>query len=430
MRLKILITLILWIFTANLYAQREVDTAEIYRMGNSVTMLGQGARSAGQDCWMDAIKPPVSDANKFFIVVISMENCRPCEQLLKDFARTPELQAFVNVASPKQSWSHFCHYMQEDETQAWRWEKLKLTKFPAIIIQPPLNGRYGSNSQVVMQKSGYNGNAIELSLQISDHIKKFIAAKSKPAAVVPHRGYQQLVPWQPEANAKPPFRPLRPKQPDQQIPAPFNPVEPAGPLDVDVPSPLNPDAPKPVDPAPATPEATPSQNQNPEAIIIVDGNRAADVFKDSRFTQVLARIKERYNNVNVQVKDFPSIKKLYPTLNETDLPALVVTKDGSAREFVTNLLLPLITPVIDSQDSTGTLSSILKTVMSGGTVGFLGWVVAAAVVAKLVRDRRKAKGLDPLIKNDSIQELLSKVLDRIGPAPAPPADPIPTPATK
>jgi hypothetical protein len=43
----------------------------------------------------------------------------------------------------------------EDQSQAWRWKDFKPTSFPALIVQPPVNGSWGDPHTIVYARQGY-----------------------------------------------------------------------------------------------------------------------------------------------------------------------------------------------------------------------------------------------------------------------------------
>jgi len=38
-------------------------------------------------------------------------------------------------------------YLHEDQSQAFRWQDVKIAAFPTVIVQPPRSGRYGERHQ-------------------------------------------------------------------------------------------------------------------------------------------------------------------------------------------------------------------------------------------------------------------------------------------
>jgi hypothetical protein len=116
-----------------------------------------------------------SPSDKWFISVISMQNCGACERLKYDFAHAQKLAAFVNVHDKRQSWSHFNVYQREDAAQMERWKNIHIAAFPTIVIQPPRSGEFGDPRTVVWQRSGYDGNEGRLTQDIRLAITRYVA---------------------------------------------------------------------------------------------------------------------------------------------------------------------------------------------------------------------------------------------------------------
>ena len=84
----------------------EVDQAEVLRRGDLVQVVGDGVRSHDHDVFATAMGPPASDADKWFISVVSMQGCAGCEKLKKDWTTSPWLLALANPndAKLKERW--------------------------------------------------------------------------------------------------------------------------------------------------------------------------------------------------------------------------------------------------------------------------------------------------------------------------------------
>jgi hypothetical protein len=399
----------------------EVDVAEVYRRGDYVERIGQGPRSEVESEYLAAMAPPAGDDHKWFITIVTQKGCAPCEALKSDLLSKPELQAFVNLASPKQGWAHCNIYSIEDETQAWRFAAIQVKSFPTIIVQPPLNKKYGDPSTVVMQQAGYAGGSTQLAKNLSKSIKGYIAKRnatpqpvrsdathnyaggfrsqeaSEPKHTYPRYteqptgGYKQqllgepLRPW----GVDPPFRP-RPKTP--VTPAPnLVPVMPD-----EIPDPLNPNAPTPSIPEPSDDQPSDKSAQlTPHALVVIDGNTVGADLVNGPLKGVLEKLREKYKNLTVEIADLATIKNRFPNLTKTDLPAVVVTDNGVLREALTNLLLPLLT------DTDISIPWVLKSLLGGGTLTWLaGGGLAAWLAVRWVRKRREQQGLGPLINSD------------------------------
>ena len=151
--MRILLMLLMLVFAPlGLRAQEtapEVDRAEVMRRGDLVQVVGDGARASGVDAFAAAMGPPASDADKWFISVVSMKQCAGCEKLKKDWSANHWLLALANPADPKQSWAHYNVFDKDDDSQAFRFEALKITAYPTILVQPPRSKRFGDPSVVV-----------------------------------------------------------------------------------------------------------------------------------------------------------------------------------------------------------------------------------------------------------------------------------------
>ncbi len=195
----------------------EVDQAEVMRMGDLVQHI-DGIRSDGADSFVEAMAPPATDADKWHISVLSMQGCPACQKLKADWATNPWLLALANPNDPKQSWSHYNVYMREDRSQAFRFERLKVTAFPTIVVQPPRSGRYGDARTVVFQ-AAYGGDPERLARDITTAIRRYVAKfeASQPPRQAPYRAPEGSIgvdpPWEPTPQVEPPS-PVAPVFPD------------------------------------------------------------------------------------------------------------------------------------------------------------------------------------------------------------------------
>lgn len=224
----------LLIFTASSAAAQSIDVPEmasheIARRGDFVEPIGPGYGSDLQSTIAEALSPPADDSHKWFITVISTRNCTYCEKLKQDFANSPHLRPFVNAQDHKQSWAHYNVYSAQDQTQAWRWRGIKLGGFPTLIIQPPRDGRYGDPKTVVLQKTGYDGNAKKLAGELRAGIVRYLQTRT------PRRGVGDQQPPQTTGDGyTPPFAvPPRPQPvpfaPNNPLDFPPKPVQPPAP---------------------------------------------------------------------------------------------------------------------------------------------------------------------------------------------------------
>jgi hypothetical protein len=164
----------------------QVDSAEVYRRGDMVTVSGEGPRGAIEDAIIRATEPPADDSHKWHITIIKSKGCSHCEHLIKDFQTAPELTAYVAAQEPHKAWAHFVVYDQSDETQKWRLKAYRVVGYPTLVIQPPRNGMWGSPRTVVWQHTGYDGNAKKLGAEITSAVRRY-------AAVMAEKGYPKPV---------------------------------------------------------------------------------------------------------------------------------------------------------------------------------------------------------------------------------------------
>lgn len=148
---------------------------EAMRRGDYVELIGAGPQGDA-DAVAKAMAVPETDDDKWYISVVTGPSCKYCEQLKADFAASPKLQAFVNVSDHRKSWAHYAVYRFEDQTQEWRFAKVKIDRFPTIVIQPPLNGRFGKEGVALPLIVGYNGDDAKLASEIRRTISSYVAA--------------------------------------------------------------------------------------------------------------------------------------------------------------------------------------------------------------------------------------------------------------
>ncbi len=153
--------------------QPEVDEAEVLRMGDVVQHIDGLKRAGPADDFVEVMGPPEDDSDKWFISVITTKGCAACERLKRDWAQSPWLLALAVPDDPTESWAHFNVYLREDASQAWRFENIRVTEFPTIVVQPPRNGRYGDPSTVVFQGT-YSGDPRQLAQDISRAIRLYL----------------------------------------------------------------------------------------------------------------------------------------------------------------------------------------------------------------------------------------------------------------
>src|SRR5690606_10782987 len=196
----------------------EVDTAEVMRLGNMVQHV-DGIGSDPADSFVEAMGPPASDADKWYISVLSMQGCAACQKLKADWATNQWLLALADPSDPKKSWAHYNVYPREDRSQAFRFEGIQVTAYPTILVQPPRNGRYGDPKTVVFQGT-YGGDPERLARQITAAIRQYVSKfeASQPPHPPAHRAPEGSIgidpPWQPPPKVDPPLPNVTPVFPD------------------------------------------------------------------------------------------------------------------------------------------------------------------------------------------------------------------------
>lgn len=205
--------------TTHLLAQidpPEVDQAEVMRLGDTVQHVGEHASGeAAADAFISAMSPPESDADKWFISVVTEPECTACNELLREWDRNPWLQALADPSDPKRSWAHYNRYDKADESQAFRWKQIQITSYPTILVQPPLSGTYGDSSTVVYQ-GVYSGDPQALARGISYAIRRYITRLQtvhEPAAEGLIGQSTSQPPWNPSTT-----RPITPPSRDPIFP--------------------------------------------------------------------------------------------------------------------------------------------------------------------------------------------------------------------
>jgi hypothetical protein len=172
-RMSMAIVALLLLVPGAVGQEPEVDTAEVLRLGNMVQHV-DGIGSDPADSFVEAMGPPASDADKWYISVLSMQGCPACQKLKGDWTTNQWLLALADPSDPKKSWAHYNIYLREDRSQAFRFENIKVTAYPTVLVQPPRNGRYGEPKTVVFQGT-YGGDPERLARQITEAIRRYVA---------------------------------------------------------------------------------------------------------------------------------------------------------------------------------------------------------------------------------------------------------------
>jgi len=164
----------------------DIDRAEIRRLGDTVQHIDGKHQGNAVDAFIEAMRPPESDADKWFISVISTQGCAPCAELKQAWRKNPWLLALADPGDPKASWAHYTEYDDSDKSQVWRFEELQIDAFPTVVVQPPRSGKYGDASTVVFQNT-YNGKPQDLAGQIVASIKRYMGQIAPDVEIVSTR---------------------------------------------------------------------------------------------------------------------------------------------------------------------------------------------------------------------------------------------------
>lgn len=214
----------------------EVNQAEVLRLGNFVQHVEGNTHRASEDLFVQAMGPPESDADKWFVSVLSMKACSGCIQLKKEWSTNPWLLALADPANPKRSWAHYNVYDGADESQTFRFQNLRVQAYPTVIVQPPRNGKYGVSTTVVFQDV-YRGDPKQLATDITSAIRRYVSKlAAKNVAPVSQKSYGQHgidPPWIPTPND--PYRPDEDRSPFPTLPIPPVEIEPKVEANFDIP---------------------------------------------------------------------------------------------------------------------------------------------------------------------------------------------------
>jgi hypothetical protein len=183
----------------------DVDVAEVLRLGDTVQHV-DGIRQDANDAFIQAMATPPDDSGKWFVSVLTMQNCAPCERLKADWRSSQHLLALADPDNPKRSWAHYQIYPREDKSQAFRFEGIKVTGYPTVIVQPPRNGKYGDPTDVVYQ-GGYGGDPEKLARQITDAVRRYVTRVQASADPASTAFRDRDPPWSPAPKFDDPVPP-------------------------------------------------------------------------------------------------------------------------------------------------------------------------------------------------------------------------------
>ena len=173
--------------------------AEVTRRGDMVEYTADGSicYGTGADAlYAEAVEPPKSDADKWFVSVVTTGNCKGCTKLKAAWRRNPWLLAIANPADAESSWAHYREYSANDRSQRWRFAKLNIKTYPTVIVQPPRSKKYGDPTTVVFQ-GVYQSKPKELASRITGAIKQYIQKLPKAEATVTSAHGDRAPPWEP-----------------------------------------------------------------------------------------------------------------------------------------------------------------------------------------------------------------------------------------
>jgi hypothetical protein len=352
---------------------QEVEKGEVLRRGDAVQVV-EGNRWS-DDGISDALAPPHDDSGKWHITIVKQQGCAPCATLIRDFNESPVLKAWVDTKDHKKSWAKYNVFDIDDASQAFRWKDVKVNRFPALIIQPPMDGRYGSPKTVVLHKYGYNGNPESLTREMRDGIVRYIE-KLKQAPKRSELRRPSYVWGQDPIGVDPPFSP----------PPKVDPTQP------EIPPQVNPNTPTPtVEPSglPTTPTAYVSE--------------AAKAKAGERVERFLENARERIKNLATIVLPADEAKKLFPGMDTANPPAVIVVDDGKVQEQVSLDSLPIDLTQLPWTD----ILTLIATLLTGTPVS---WVLVGGIALKVfqvVRSRREAQGKRLFIP----KALIDRVMD-------------------
>jgi hypothetical protein len=127
----------------------------------------------------DSVSQATEASQKWFITVLTRKDCTVCQQMISAFAEHPKLRELANTEDHRSSWANWNVVTMDDRKQSARfrapYSDLTIKGYPTLLIQPPASGRYGSAHTVVLQKTGYDGNAQKLAQQIKTSIERYAA---------------------------------------------------------------------------------------------------------------------------------------------------------------------------------------------------------------------------------------------------------------
>jgi hypothetical protein len=391
--------------------EEQVFKGEVTRWGDTVQHVAGDERSSDEPIG-DVMGVPPDDNHKWFISVVGSKGCGACARLKADIradqATQKNLGAFITLmegddmhSDPKTSWSHYNYFYSDDKSQAFRFEKLGITAYPTILVQPPLNKKFGDPATVVFKREGYDGDGAKLVRDMSAAIKRYVAKQSerkvdKSAALPPP-------PRSEVASSIGGAFGQRDGDPDWVVPPKVDPTPAPAPnvLPNQIPPPDVKPAPTP-DARPVNPDA---HDAPPEAVIVYDKNALNTDEQDRRLAQVVERLRAAGKILRVRQIDYRDAPEL--DVPRDQLPAVVVTAEGRVIDRLTDRLLPSLVPPVEAPREIGLADipwSVIITLLSGGGISLGGIAAIGWFAFKAIRAFRAARGQQLLVDEATLAQ--------------------------
>lgn len=155
---------------------------EVLRRGDLVTSTGEFGDD-GVCEGFEALGLPEDDSHKWFITLVSIQDCAPC-MALKKAIENGKLEQWVNATNESDSWSHYTVRYADDPLQKDWFKGLDaagLKSFPKILIQPPRSKEYGNPATIacLLSWDPKDKDCTELSKKIRDGIVTYVKAHKK-----------------------------------------------------------------------------------------------------------------------------------------------------------------------------------------------------------------------------------------------------------
>ena len=196
---------------------------EVHRRGNHVEEVG--TVKAGPPV-AAAFSPPADDSHKWHATLIYKKGDKASEAMAEVIEKSPAMHPWINVGSSQESAMLYRTLEIGDRTQDDFYKHITPTinqhGVPMIIIQPPLNGRYGTSDTIVKVITG-----VKTGEELSDAFREAIATYVKAIS-----GSVQAGPSGSAGAVSPPFdrpnpdRPAAPNPPVNGLPFEWPPSAP------------------------------------------------------------------------------------------------------------------------------------------------------------------------------------------------------------